>query len=819
MKCWICIDSREVYTSWTAFKCHFKLIHPNVQPKRFECKEADCARFFSTHKSLLKHLRVDHRDRVVHRDRVAEIETAPSAPIPLDEENSCDNVFDGSEIGCDNTQKSNDFCSAIRTQIDTFVAKLYGNPKIPRSYVQSIIDDVNQIFCVNLVGHVKDSVNKTLRDCGASDEQKSDINAEFQLIQESFAHMSSDYLRLKYFMESGNYIPPQPYEIGEEDVAKPSINGSLLKKKKVYGQYIPLDKVFVKYFELPDSLSSILTYIDFLKNNDSCIENYMQCRHWKAKVSKYKCDDIVLPLHVYYDDFQCNNSLGSHAEKLGAVYVSLPCLPPECQGTVDNIFLALLFHTSYRSYGDDKVFAPLIKLLIFLEEEGILIETAEGMKRIYFVTGLLLGDNLGANSLGGFVECFTATYFCRFCKTPRSQTLTQAVEDRSLLRDELFYNDDVALENPTLTGIKKSCILNALPSFHITSNYSVDLFHDIAEGCCHYVMLHVLGHCVPKYFSVEDLNNRIRLFDYGKCESNRIPLLSHDFISKTKLKMTGSETTLFVKLFGLLIGDRVPQADPYWRLYLKLRDLMDSCFCRVIYSNSSIKLRVLVEEFNKMYVSVTKDTLKAKFHNLVHYATILDESGPLELASTKRYESKHRTLLIPAHATMSRKQITLTVAIKHQLNMCYRFMSKQSILKTVEAGPGDYLDLYSLKKFVCLKKHLPDPILSAASACFSPNWVNVKGTTYKPGMVLLTDVSDLGPVFGKIEFILMAGDSVAFVITYLLNLGFDQHVHAFEIDFSNLWSCIQLDEVFDPLPLYIHRSINGDKYAVLRHEL
>jgi len=45
----------------------------------------------------------------------------------------------------------------------------------------------------------------------------------------------------------------------------------------------------------------------------------------------YSKHDIVLLLFVYFDDVEINNPLGSHSSKLGAVYVTLPCLPLECR--------------------------------------------------------------------------------------------------------------------------------------------------------------------------------------------------------------------------------------------------------------------------------------------------------------------------------------------------------------------------------------------------------------------------------------------------------------------------------------------------------
>lgn len=145
---------------------------------------------------------------------------------------------------------------------------------------------------------------------------------------------------------------------------------------------------FKKYFELPDVFSTVTSYLEKLDFSDDVVENFMQCSLWKAKCCAFRVtpEGLVLPLFVYFDEVECNNPLGSRSKLLGAVYVSFPFLPPECQSAIDNIFLALLFNNKYRTeFSDEKVFAPLIAQLIFVEKEGILISTS-GEKRVYFIT-------------------------------------------------------------------------------------------------------------------------------------------------------------------------------------------------------------------------------------------------------------------------------------------------------------------------------------------------------------------------------------------------------------------------------------------------
>jgi len=157
------------------------------------------------------------------------------------------------------------------------------------------------------------------------------------------------------------------------------------------------------------------------------IYNFVQCQRWKFIITKYfKKSDIVFPLLVYYDDWEPNNPLGPHLKKIGAVYVAIPCLSPECQSKLDNIFLALLFHCDDRKqYGNRKMFAPLINELMFLETEGIDINIKGNKEKIYFATGLLTGDNLGFHSMCGFVENFSANFMCRFCKASKFLTEIQ----------------------------------------------------------------------------------------------------------------------------------------------------------------------------------------------------------------------------------------------------------------------------------------------------------------------------------------------------------------------------------------------------------
>ena len=51
-----------------------------------------------------------------------------------------------------------------------------------------------------------------------------------------------------------------------------------------------------------------------------------------------------------------------------------------------------------------------------------------------------------------------------------------------------------------------------------------------------------------------------------------------------------------------------------------------------------------IETHNKNYVSLFNEHLKPKFHNFVHYPTVVRQSGPFRKFWCFKFESKHKQL-------------------------------------------------------------------------------------------------------------------------------------------------------------------------------
>lgn len=331
--------------------------------------------------------------------------------------------------------------------------------------------------------------------------------------------MQTEKKRFSIFRKLGTYIDPVSYCIGEREEFGEINSIRTLVHVPVTSQFIPLRYVLTKFFELPGLLDNVLDYLQMLSTNDQIITNLVQADYWKERILTFN-EKIVLPLIIYFDDYENNNPLGSHRgiSKTGAVYVSIPALPPQYQAKIENIFLFVLFNTlDSQVFKHPIIFARVVEELNFLIEYGIEIKLSSGSKRIYFELVLFVGDNLAFRSILGLGGSFRAKTFCHHCLITQSEKNAVFLENQCTLRTTNNYNDLLALNNEKVIEIKEKCVLHDIHNFHMTKNISVDVMHDLLEGICMYDIAFILENFIytKKYFTFDALNLRVRGFDFG----------------------------------------------------------------------------------------------------------------------------------------------------------------------------------------------------------------------------------------------------------------------------------------------------------------
>lgn len=84
--------------------------------------------------------------------------------------------------------------------------------------------------------------------------------------------------------------------------------------------------------------------------------------------------------------------------------------------------------------GNDPCLVQHIDEINYFEIDGIGILTETGEFRIYFILGIILGDNLGLRLLSTILEfgkSFSSNYYYRFCKTHK--LITQICSVKKIL--------------------------------------------------------------------------------------------------------------------------------------------------------------------------------------------------------------------------------------------------------------------------------------------------------------------------------------------------------------------------------------------------
>ncbi|XP_043271173.1 uncharacterized protein [Venturia canescens] len=203
------------------------------------------------------------------------------------------------------------------------VCKLYNKSTLPRAYIADIINMITEYLNSTCFDAMKKKCKSLVN---------SNNNTLFKMIeitQNSFEYFKSEHLTFSIFEKLNCLI--RPVSIPVHAVLKPcrDENQTIARSTETTIQVVPIKKVFKKFLELPNVFNMIVSNIRNVKKSLSII-SIMQGTTWKS-IEKEFHNQFVLPLLLYHDDFEINNSLGSHKNihKLGAVYCTIPGIPNE----------------------------------------------------------------------------------------------------------------------------------------------------------------------------------------------------------------------------------------------------------------------------------------------------------------------------------------------------------------------------------------------------------------------------------------------------------------------------------------------------------
>lgn len=603
-------------------------------------------------------------------------------------------------------------------------------------------------------------------------------------MKHSLQVFKTEHMTLQFFKDNGFLFMPKKIIIASSLLLRKRKQTTQLLTKKTNIVTIPLNLVLKKFLEMPRVFDKI---ISFMKSCTDCsvIKSITQGTIWKSL--DINAENIKIPLTFYFDEVEVNNPLGSHKgiNKIGTVYCTISCLPPEYASMLENIFLLQIHkYTDHKCFGNDRIFHNIVQQITDLENNGLIINVCGREYKIFFSLTYIAGDNLGLNSILGFNKSFNSMYSCRICTTSKTELHKQFVENAQLIRKIEDYSEHCSKK---IFGVQELCIFNKIPAFHLLKNLSVDPMHDLLEGVCRYDIGKILNNFinVEKFFTLQHLNNRLSNYERISCDSNITPILQTEPIRNELLILSASEMLFLVNNLCLLIGNLIPMQNKFWKLYLLLRKIVCiTCTLDSLTSDTHRLLEICIKQYLKLNIDLFGNHLKPKHHNLIHYSRMIEKYGPLKNLSCMRFEAKHKQVIAYSKTMSSRTNIAYSLALKRQLKLCYRFVCNEGFGNRISHGAtiGNFSDtkerLY-LKSSISFTKY-------KSFQCF--NWIQLNGTRYEINNIIRTNkITDNGPIaFGKINVIMLDcnNQKVYFVYTHFLIVGYSKHLTAYELELT-----------------------------------
>lgn len=670
----------------------------------------------------------------------------------------------------------------------------------------------NQLYnlCKNLVSNVGQLAKDLLGPRNACEPSQA-VEDCIQYIIDQLSPHDSKYKRQKNIEKQDQYVKPQEIRIGKKW-------STVIHPKTGIPEHFVVPTTY-QYVSIVDTIRSKFSnvdffnmYTDFNENSHECLPGFYEyfcC----GNIGKTHHSKSTIQIRIGVDEFEPCDALKSKTglHKIYAIYFEIVNIPAHIKSKLNNIFLIALIECEDLKDDDeamDRVLRKIVEELQFLETDGIFVGTSNLKARLINISG----DNLGANGILGLVECFRATYFCRFCESTNVECQKAVREDSKKMRKEEDYMELVNKIDPKKRkfieskGVKKFCVFNELRSFHSMRNFSADVMHDLLEGIVpFFINIFITQACdiKPNVINLATVQSKIRNFLYGPIWTKYKPSLLN--INKNNLNQNSMQSYCLMIHLPYIFLEYKPKLEKLWSAMENLLQTMQIVFLSRI-SDSDIKnLESCIEAHLKYIVDELKLNLIAKHHFLVHYPNLIKNFGPVIHNWMMRFESKHRFFTILARKTNNYKNLVKTLAKEHQMSQCLAIPRMESEIITSKF----FSDVSQSTDYDKYSHHLD--ALSTDGMLFSYDFVICEEHQFKPGLLLLHEKK----VFEIIHLIKKDDKIFVFCILYK-KVKFNEHVCSVEIkveDEPNKYHLISFENIQNKKP-HDKKVLNRKNYVL-----
>lgn len=617
-----------------------------------------------------------------------------------------------------------------------------------------------------------------------SRNDKSDVlQLALDFVRHKFREDRSAYKRNQNLLKHKLFVEPEDMVLGThwEMVRSKSSNAMIPRLLQSKFHYIPILQTLQSLFEKKEFKDLYFEY-NLGPNRHRCqngVYKYFCCANVYKNSELFLEQPYALQLQIATDDFEICDALGSKSgiHKMTPIYFTIKNLPIQYSSKLSNIHLVSLCRaddvkTKETDFND--LWEHIVREILYLEKTGIQIDANHKLRGTISHTGM---DNLGANQTLGFVESFNSI-FCRFCVASKKETQTMVIEEPSKLRTIENYEDLLKIvENSEKVnfsetkGIKRSCALNKLNYFHILKNKSIDIMHDLNEGCIPFLLKSLFRYCISnKVFTEEWLQKHIQFFYFGRYCKNLPSLIN---MKKDNLNQNASQLMCLFRNLGFIFyrfrdNEKVKSA---WSSVESLQKIVQICYSNDVREADVVCLREAILTHLQCILDIFKLTLLPKHHLVLHYPGIIEEMGPLCHMNMMRFESKHKSLKNIVMHGKNFINITKTISFRSQAELLYKGFT---YCDEIDCGKISRVDISSFDE---VDQSILSQVLFEGDHLCEIEWFKCNDLTFRKGFAVLH-----GDFFHRIDRILVANDKYFLFSSRLKFTRFDSFTHSLIIE-------------------------------------
>ena len=199
---------------------------------------------------------------------------------------------------------------------------------------------------------------------------------------------------------------------------------------------------------------------------------------------------------------------------------------------------------------------------------------------------------------------------------------------------------------------------------------------------------------------------------------------------------------------------------------------------------------------------------------MLHYCRAIEHIGPPRKYWSMTFEAKHKFFKTNAHSCCNFKNISKSLAYRHQLARCFSLLGKTFTLVDFEISHYEFVKVSQSKMSLIIMQRFS---LSESDVFKRTDKIFCNGCEYRVGCFVLLSYCSENPTFGCINEIVLEDDECNFIVTEVQG-DYDSHFAGYALELAGQYKIIDLHSISHYLPMYkmqSFQSLNDKEYIAI----